>query len=336
MIKEKPQILSLEYVMKHGLLFDEESFSFESYWEKDINHYEQLFDKPMDMGGKPFNGLVYELFPDGKLSGYTFYKNGYHYGDDVGLYETGELGRFSRHTETENYIYLWYPNGSLKFVKENHRRNVPHYYRSIDFDENGNPVEQSWVCEILYLYDYHAPDTAYDIEFHSNGWIRKIRNTVPSKNILYTEMEFDLQGYPVGFEINPYYCPEDFSAQHIDKFYKLNRYDKECRFEGDILKRRYPSFSDFTEYSGMLAFLNNDGVIEKIMEYRKGIPSGAQYLYYPDGSIKEHYCISKGKEYINHIYWYAHGVISKIILYSRDSADVTLLEFDENGKRKGV
>ena len=96
-----------------------------------------------------------------------------------------------------------------------------------------------------------------------------------------------------------------------------NCYDKEYHFEGDILMNRSSFSGKFIEYSGSLAFLNNDGVIEKIMEYSKGIPSGAQYLYYPDGSIKEHYCISRGRKYNNHIYWYAHGVISKIILYSK-------------------
>lgn len=36
-------ILSSSVVIKDGILFDDERFSFESYWENGFNHYERLF-----------------------------------------------------------------------------------------------------------------------------------------------------------------------------------------------------------------------------------------------------------------------------------------------------
>ena len=39
MIKKQPQTLSKEYVIENGLLFNEDIFAFESYWENEKNHY---------------------------------------------------------------------------------------------------------------------------------------------------------------------------------------------------------------------------------------------------------------------------------------------------------
>ena len=38
----KPEVLSKEYVKEHGFFYVELKFSFESYWENEINHYERL------------------------------------------------------------------------------------------------------------------------------------------------------------------------------------------------------------------------------------------------------------------------------------------------------
>ena len=36
-------VLSSGEIKKRGILFDDEKFSFESYWENGFNHYERLF-----------------------------------------------------------------------------------------------------------------------------------------------------------------------------------------------------------------------------------------------------------------------------------------------------
>ena len=333
MIKEQPQTLDKEYIIEHGVLFNEDIFSFESYWENEKNHYEQLFDKPMNMGGKPFNGLIYELYPNGELAGYTFYKNGYHYGDDVEFYESGQIRHYSRLTDSENYICSWYQNGSVKKIKENHRRDVPHFYRTVEFDEKGNLQKQDIVCEILFTYDYISPDKSYNVEWYDNGEFKKITKLSPTNETLYTEMEFDLQGNPIAFEVNPYYCPDSYSAKCMDSFYKINRFNKEYHFDKDILFKRC-SFDDsiFIKYSGRLIFLYFNGKIKNIMEYHDGVQCGAQYTYYLDGQIKEYYCISKSKEYHQHIYWYKHGIIKKIVIYSKNGFNAVQLEFDKNGE----
>lgn len=332
MIREQPQTLSEEYLIEHGSLFDEDTFAFESYWENDKNHYEQLFDKPMDQGGKPFNGLVYERYLTGELLRYTFYQNGYHYGDDVEFYQSGRIRRFSRYTDSENYICYWYQDGIIKKIKDNHRSDAPDYYRTIEFDEKGFPQKQSILCEISFTYDHLSPDKTYHVEWYDNGEFRKITKLSPTSETLYTEIEFDPQGYPIAFEINPCYCPEAYSAQNMDRFYHINRFNQEYHFEKEILYKHASAGGTLLKYSGRLAFPYFNGTVEKIMEYRNGVPCGPQYLYYPDGQLKECYCISKGKEYHYHIDWYKHGMIKKILIYSKDGLRIDQIEFDRNGR----
>ena len=69
------KILSLDIIKKEGIPYDEEKFSFESYWEDGFNHYERLFINT-NSKKEPFSGLLYELFPNGTLSGYSFYNSG--------------------------------------------------------------------------------------------------------------------------------------------------------------------------------------------------------------------------------------------------------------------
>ena len=44
--------------------------------ENGVYQYGQWFDKPMDDGGKPYNGVAY-LTEDGEYCGYQEYKDGY-------------------------------------------------------------------------------------------------------------------------------------------------------------------------------------------------------------------------------------------------------------------
>lgn len=70
-------ILPSSVVKKEGMLFEDERFTFESYWESGINHYERLFYTTENGQKAPFTGLLYELYPNGNILGYSFYKDGY-------------------------------------------------------------------------------------------------------------------------------------------------------------------------------------------------------------------------------------------------------------------
>ncbi len=333
MLKQEFKILLETYIKEHGVLFDDSPFIHMCYNDGSVSHYEQLFDKPMDEGGTPFNGLVYELYPSGKMAGYTFYKNGYHYGDSVEFYESGEVRWLSRHTESENFICEWYRNGNLKELNEHHRSDAPSFFRTTKYNENGELIYRQISCEMTYRHDYQSPDPSCSVQWHENGEFRKITCLSPTSDTFYTEMEFDAQGYPIGFEINPHYCPIHFSAEKQDAFYHLSRFDSEYRFENGILLRRSPTDNRFLKYSGKLVFLRCGNRIERISEYANGILSGAQYLYNHDGQIKEYYCISRGEEYYRHIWWYDHGVIQKVRIYTRNEGRSIEIAFDETGNR---
>lgn len=321
------ELLSSEYVLEHGIFYEE---LVDEYYYDDNGkyHYEQMFDKPKDEGGKPFSGLAYEM-RDGIFFGYIEYKDGYHYGDDVTYYLSGSLRRYSKYTDTENYIYQWYENGTLSYIKQNHRKDNPQYYRVKEFDENGKLLKQTIHCEISYVYDPNSPDMIYEVIWHNNGEFRLIRNTSPTRSTFYSEMEFDENGYPVRFVINQNYSPEFLSAKRYSEFYHIKTFDKNYRFDNDVLM--YRSEYGWHKYSGMLSFLYESGEIEKIMEYKDGLPCGAQYIYYKNGELKEKYCISRGKEYNQHIFWYESGTIREAVIYSRGSTSQYRILFDKNG-----
>lgn len=331
------EIFSKEYVLEHGVAFDADNFTFECYYKGKIYYNDQLFDMPIDEGGKPVSGIVYTLFPDGELNGYKFYKDGFQNGDDVTFYSSGTPSRFSRYTDSENFIYEWYENGNIKLHKENHRHDSVFYYRIKEYDESGRLVRQLINCEINYVHDYNMPDTSYDVFWHDNGEFKKIVDIKPSRDTFYTEMEFDEYGYPIRYEINPFYYPEYMSLQKQKKS-DLSFFDKDyCFGAGGILMKK--SFSNsWYKYSGKVAFLYKRGFlqknddIEKINEFIEGKPLGEQYVYYRNGQIKETYCIEQGQEYGHHIYWYENGTIKEIVIYSHDRFHKTTICFAENGE----
>lgn len=320
-------LLSSEYVLKKGIPYD--LLTDEYYWENGVNHYERMFDKPMDDGGKPFSGIAYELYPEGNIRGYIEYKEGYQYGDDVTFYPSGKLWRYSRYTKTENYIYEWYENGVISFIKQNHRKDAPQYYRTREYDENGSLLKQSVYCEIRFSYDYNAPDKSYEVTWHENREFKSIKKSSPSRETFYSYFEFDEAGYPVRYNVNPFYSPEYLSPEKYKRTLSIGYFNENHRFEGKLLM--YRSGYGWLRYSGSLCFQYKNGDLEKIMEFKDGIPRGAQYIYYKNGNLKEEYCISEGKEYYRHIYWYESGTIRETVIYSKNRSSQYHVSFDEKG-----
>ena len=106
------------YIKAHGV--SEYSLPEEYYYDEDgVYHYDRKFDKPMEEGGKPFNGVSFETYEDSDQIGfYIEYKDGYHFGNHAGFYENGALSFYTRMDEKEYYTYEWYENGALKRLME--------------------------------------------------------------------------------------------------------------------------------------------------------------------------------------------------------------------------
>ena len=212
------ELLTHEYVKEHGVPY--ESLSDECYWENGVNHYERMFDKPMNEGGKPFSGIAYETY------GYTVYKDGYQCGDDVTFYPSGKLRRFSRLTENEYYIYCWHENGLLRYFKENHRKDAPNYYRIREYDENGILTKQKIHSEFSFIYDFTAPNDKFEVKWHKNGEFRNFRCLSPTRETFYSYFEYDAAGYPIKYKINPFYSPEYLSSNRYVKSFSVCTFDK--------------------------------------------------------------------------------------------------------------
>lgn len=138
-------ILSSSVVKKEGILFDDERFSFESYWENGFNHYERLFYTNENGEKAPFTGLLYELYPNGLVSGYSFYKDGYEEGQNVDFYDTGVVSKYIcfRRATVKALIIKWFRNGTISEVMEltDHGR----HKKFIEYDKNGNIIRQGEV-----------------------------------------------------------------------------------------------------------------------------------------------------------------------------------------------
>ena len=135
-------ILSSSVVKKEGVLFEDERFTFESYWENGINHYERLFYTTENRQKAPFTGLLYELYPNGNILGYSFYKDGYEEGANVDFYDDGCVSKYSNFDKESNktLIIKWFRNGKISEVIELTDHGI--HKKFIEYDENGNIVRK--------------------------------------------------------------------------------------------------------------------------------------------------------------------------------------------------
>lgn len=326
-------LLSKQYVLAHGV--PGESLSDEYYIDdKGVYQYGQMFDKPLDEGGKPFCGISYDLRGDDLYLGYTEYKDGWQHGIEVAFYDSGRLCDFSYLKEREAYYgYSWYENGILKKLWEHHRKDVPGYERSKEYDETGRLVKQTIKCEMWFSHDFDAPDPKYEVEWHENGEFKRIQNHFPQRSELYSGLILDENGYPIKGIVNPNYNSETESPEHYAKVWNIGCFTKEAyRFEGEYLIHLYNT--GWLPYSGKLCHRHVDGWIVKVTEYDRGFVKGKQQVYYANGKLKEEYHILDGVEYGNHIWWHENGVIQKALIRSSrlaGSKQVQVVCFDDSG-----
>ena len=136
-------ILTPSEIKNRGILFDDERFSFESYWENGFNHYERLFYTDDNNEKAPFSGLCYELYPNGNVHGYSYYNDGYKEGEDVDFYDNGAISKYTNYNKADStaLIINWFRNGTISKIMElsNHGR----HKKYIEYDENGKVITQN-------------------------------------------------------------------------------------------------------------------------------------------------------------------------------------------------
>ncbi|MEO2211603.1 hypothetical protein ABGV40_12235 [Paenibacillus amylolyticus] len=121
-------ILRMEDVLLTGIEFnDDVCFS--------GNSGQEVFDKPIEDGGKPISGLLYERYDNGNLAYYSYYKNGLADGDYVNYYESGRISSFQKMSKgviTGEFI-SWFENGNHKSIA-NYKYGFAITYREWDIE----------------------------------------------------------------------------------------------------------------------------------------------------------------------------------------------------------
>lgn len=102
-------ILDKDYVISKGTDFDEE------LWFS--SHGNVVLDKPVEEDGKPFTGLVYELYNNGGLNYYVNYVNGFIEGELIEFYKSGKLKAIKTliHGQSNGLERRWHENGKQSF-----------------------------------------------------------------------------------------------------------------------------------------------------------------------------------------------------------------------------
>lgn len=131
---EEKNVLTEEMILKMGIEFSGDVCYSGEYGQ-------QVFDKPMEDGGKPIDGIVYEKYANGQVQYYAYYKNGIANGVSVEFYASGCLKSkciMDRGTIDGEKI-VWYENGKIKS-----RKNCKYglVLESSEWDEGGNLIKE--------------------------------------------------------------------------------------------------------------------------------------------------------------------------------------------------
>ncbi|ANF46522.1 MULTISPECIES: toxin-antitoxin system YwqK family antitoxin [Priestia] len=134
-MKEENKILSKQYIVENGKNFDE-SLWFTSYGA-------EVLDNPEDEGGKPFTGIAYEIYENGNLAYYGYYKEGFMEGEYVEFYTNGQLKsiEYMIKGQTRGIRKMWHDTGERKYEGE-HKFGICLY--CTEWDKKGEIIRQKF------------------------------------------------------------------------------------------------------------------------------------------------------------------------------------------------
>ena len=132
-------ILSRDYVIEHGINWDEVELEEITRCNKDYMCYRDDMDYPDDMRDYSglFSGVLYEII-FGNLNYYVHYKDGLRVGEEVRFYDSGKARNYRvwNHDRLEGKVFGWYENGKIMYITDWDKKTC------IEFDEQGNITKQ--------------------------------------------------------------------------------------------------------------------------------------------------------------------------------------------------
>ena len=78
---------------------------------------DEVLDNPEEEGGKPFTGLAYELYDNGNIAYYCYYKNGFKEGYYIKFHHNGQMKStyYMINGQTRGIRKIWYESEELKY-----------------------------------------------------------------------------------------------------------------------------------------------------------------------------------------------------------------------------
>ncbi len=119
-----------EYIKSIGIDFESLYYSYDG---------NMILDNPEDEEGKPFSGVAYELYSNGNLAYYRFYKNGLSHGAYRSFYENGSIKcqQMMAYGFVAGKMECFYENGNTKSLSYNE---LGIRLSCKEWDENGNLI----------------------------------------------------------------------------------------------------------------------------------------------------------------------------------------------------
>lgn len=133
-------ILSWDYVIEHGINWDEVELEEITRCNKDYMCYFDNMGYPDDMRDYSglFSGVLYETWGDSKIDYYRHYKDGLRDGAEVHFHDSGKVRSYGvwNNSRLVGNVFGWYENGKIEFITDWDQKTC------IEFDEQGNITKQ--------------------------------------------------------------------------------------------------------------------------------------------------------------------------------------------------
>ena len=189
---EKIRIMSFDEVTEHG-----KEFGFELWWDPCYGYFIcEISDDDNEDNDEEryFTGLAFELYSNGNLSYYQYYKDGLEDGEYVEFFPSGAVKHYGVVVEnkkkTGNY-YTWYESGQIQ--KYTFRNPSTRLYETYEWYESGQVKSHSFLTKsagMKQTYECYENGKikAYESRDARGRLIRHVRYDEEGKAIKHGEM----------------------------------------------------------------------------------------------------------------------------------------------------